>query len=68
MVPAIDVGYAMTAKILSKTVKVVPQSTLCPLTMEETDNPDLKEYCCKFYEAVIAKIGDPTTETDFTDK
>ena len=36
--------------------------------MEETDNPDLKEYCCKFYEAVIAKISDPTTETDFTDK
>ena len=68
LVPAIDLGYAMTAKILSKTVKVVPQYTICLLTMEETENLDLKEHCCKFYESVIAKIGEPTTETYFTDK
>ena len=66
--PSIDVGSTMTAKILSKTVKVVPQYTICLLTMEETENPDLKEHCCKFYESVIAKIGEPTTETYFTDK
>ena len=40
--PAIDVGSTITAKILRKTGEVVPHSTICPLTMEETKNTELK--------------------------
>ena len=65
LVPAIDVGSAMTANILNNTGEVVPRFTLRPLTMEEMDNLDLKEHYRKFDEAVISKLGDPATETDF---
>ena len=41
-VPAIDVGSTMIAKILNTTGEVVSQSTLCPLTIEEMENLDLK--------------------------
>ena len=66
--PDIDVGSKMTANILKKTGEVIPQFTLRPLTMEEMENPDFKEQRCNFYEAVIAKIGDTATKTDFLDK
>ena len=63
MGPSIDVGSAMTAKILRNTGEVVPQSIIWPLTLEGIENSDLKEHCRKFDEAVIAKIGEPVTKT-----
>ena len=39
LVPDIDVGSEMTAKILSKTGKVIPRSTLHNLTMQDMHNP-----------------------------
>ena len=32
------------------------------------ENPDLKENCRKFDEAVISKLGNPATETNFPDE
>ena len=48
LIPAIDVGSAMTSKILNNTGEIFPRSTLRPLTMQEMDNPDLKEQRRKF--------------------
>ena len=42
LVPDINFGSAMTAKIISMAGEVVPQSTLCPLMIKEMENPDLK--------------------------
>ena len=42
LVPEIDVGSAMTSKILRKTSEVIPQSTFRPLMLENMDNMDLK--------------------------
>ena len=66
--PSIDVGSTMTAKILSKTGEVVPRSTLFSLTNKDIENPYLKGQCHKFYEDVIAKLGEPATEAEFTDE
>ena len=66
--PAIDVGYAMNSKVLKNTGEVFPLSTLSTLSIEETDNTDLKEQHLKFDESVIANLGDTTTETDLPDK
>ena len=68
MGPDIDLGSAMTSKILKKAGEVVPRSTICPLTMEQMDNPDLKEQRHNFDEGVIAKLGDPVTDTDLPGK
>ena len=66
--PDIDVGSTITTKILRKAGEVIPQSNLPPLTMEEMENPDLKEQRRKLDEGIIAKLGEPATETDFPDK
>ena len=39
LVPDRDMEPAMTAKILKANGEVVPQSTLCALTLEERENP-----------------------------
>ena len=58
----------MTAKILRNTGEVVPRSTLRPLPLGEMDNPYLKKQHRKFDEAVIAKLDDTTSETDFPEE
>ena len=58
----------MTAKVLKNTGEFIPWSTLCTLTIEETDNPNLKEQCRRFDEAVIAKLVYTATETELPDK
>ena len=68
MGPAIDVGYAMNSKVLKNNGEVFPLSTLSTLSIEETDNTDLKEQHLKFDGSVIANLGDTTTETDLPDK
>ena len=42
LVPDIGVGSAMTNKIPWNTSKVVQQSTIQPLTLEDMENPELK--------------------------
>ena len=66
--PYIDVVSAMTPKILKNTGEVFPRSSLCTLTMEEMENIDLNEQLLMFDEAVIYKLDDPDTETEFPDK
>ena len=68
LVPDIDVVSVITANILKKTGEVFPRSTLCTLKMEEIDNPDLDEQRRNFDEAVIAKLDDTTSETDFPEE
>ena len=41
--PSIYAVSTKTSKILRKNDEAVPRSTLCYLTMEEMDNPDLQE-------------------------
>lgn len=43
--PSIDVGPAMTAKILTKSGEVVHRSTYASLTKDEMDDPDKKDEC-----------------------
>ena len=65
LVPTIDVGSAMIARIIRKTGKVFPWSTIWHLMIEHNKNPKFKEQRCNFDEYVIAKLGDPDTKTDF---
>ena len=63
--PAIDVGSAMTAKILRITGECVPRSTLRPLTLEESKSEVMTDLRRKFDEAVAIKLGQSATEADF---
>ena len=63
--PAVDVGSALTYKILKSNGQVVPRSTIRHLTLDELTNPDHIAMTTDFDENIIQKIGVPATEDDF---
>ena len=63
--PAVDVGSALTYKILKSNGQVVPRSTIRHLTLEKLTNPDHIAMTKDFDENIIQKIGVPETENDF---
>lgn len=63
--PSIDVGPAMSAKILKANGEIVIRSTLRPLSLEERADELHKELRRKFDEAVVVKLGRPALLEDF---
>ena len=63
--PDIDVGSALTYKILKSNGQVVPRSTIRHLTHDELTNPDHISMTKAFDDNIIQKIGIPATENDF---
>ena len=63
--PAIDVGSALTYKILKSNGGVLPRSTIRHLTHNELTNPDHIAITKAFDDNIIQKIGVPATENDF---
>ena len=63
--PAIDVGYALTYKILKRNGQLVPRSTIRHLTHDELTNPDHIAMTKYFDDNIIQKISVPATENDF---
>ena len=63
--PAVDVGSALTYKILKSNGQVVPRSTIRNLTHEELTNPDHIAMTKNFDDNIIQKIDVPATENDF---
>ena len=61
--PAIDVGNAMTYKILKSNGGYVCRSTVSPWTQEEEANPD----CVQFMAGVHEALGHGCTITDFAE-
>ena len=62
--PAVDVGYALTYKILKSNSQVVPRSTIRHLALDELTNPDHIAMTKAFYNNIIQKLGVPETEND----
>ena len=63
--PAVDVGSALTYKILKNNGQVVPRSTIRHLTLDELKNPDHISMTKAFDNNIIQKLGVPVTENDF---
>ena len=63
--PAIDVGSALTYKILKSNGQVVLRSTIRHLTHDELKNQDHTAMTKAFNDNIIQKIGVPATENDF---
>ena len=63
--PAVDVGSALTYKILKSNGQVVPRSTIRHLTLDELANPDHISMKKGFDNNIIQKLGVPATEHDF---
>ena len=63
--PAVDVGSALTYKILKSNGQVVPRSTIRHLTLDELTNPDHIAMTKAFDDNIIHKIGVPATEDKF---
>ena len=63
--PAVDVGSALTYKILKSNGQVVPLLTIRNLTIDELTNPDHISMTKDFDDNIIQKIGAPATENDF---
>ena len=63
--PAVDVGSALTYKILKSNDQVVPRSTIRHLTLDELTNPDHISMRIAFDNNNIQKIGVPATDNDF---
>ena len=63
--PDIDVGSALTYKILKSNGQVVPHSTIRHLTHYELTNPDHIAMKKAFDKNIIQKIGVPATENNF---
>ena len=59
--PAVDVGSALTYKILKSNGQVVPRSTIRHLTPDELTNPDHIAMRKAFDDSIIQKIGVPDT-------
>ena len=57
--PAVDVGSALTYKILRINGQVVPLSTIIHLTLDELTNPDHIATRKAFYDTIIHKIVVP---------
>ena len=62
---AVDVGSALTYKILKSNGQVVPRSTIRNLTLEKLTNPDHIAMTKAFDNNIIQKLGVPATENDF---
>ena len=65
--PAIDIGPAMTAKILKCNGEIVHRSTFRELTQAEWESEDGKEARRLYDEAIHHKLGQPSTDGDFED-
>ena len=63
--PAVDVGSALTYKILKSNGQVVPRSTIRHLTLDELTNPDPIAMRIAFDDNIIQKICVPANENDF---
>ena len=63
--PAVDVGSALTYKILKSNGQVVPRLTIRHLTLDELTNPDHIAMKKSFEDNIIQKLGLPATENDF---
>ena len=63
--PAVDVGSALTYKILKSNGQVVPRSTIRHLTRDKLTNPDHIATRKAFDDNIIQKKGVPATENDF---
>ncbi len=61
--PAIDVGPAMTAKILQQNGEVVYCSTYCPKTVEEWADPTLQQSMAMFSDTAEERLGAKLTHT-----
>ena len=62
--PAIDIGPAMTAKILKSNGQVLYRSTFRALNAEEWESPDHKKLRDAFDKSILEKIGGPTSAQD----
>ena len=63
--PAVDVGSALTYKILKSNDQVVPRSTIRHLTLNESTNPVHIAMTKAFDDNIIQNIGGPITQNDF---
>jgi len=63
--PAIDVGSALTYKLLKNNGQVVQRSTIRHLTLEELTNTDQIAMCKAFNDDIVQKIGAPATKSNF---
>ena len=63
--PAIDIGPAMTRKILKANGQVVYRSTVRSLTPDEVSDETMKKEREKFTEGVNKALGDPFNNEDF---
>ena len=62
--PALDIGTAMTRKLLNKNGMIVYRSTVRPLTPDEMADLVWITERQEFDVAVAAALGDPLTEED----
>ena len=58
--PAIDIGPAMSAKILKKNGLVAYTASYRPLSADELQNPDLKKELSEFSASIRRKVGGPS--------
>lgn len=65
LLPSIDVGPALTAKILKSNGQTVHRSTYRHLTDDEWKNPDEIKARADFDKAVAEKLGSGVTDSDF---
>ena len=63
--PTVDVGSALTYKILRSNGQVVPRSTIRHLTLDELNKSDHIAMRKAFDDNIIQKIGVPATENYF---
>ena len=63
--PSVDVGSALTYKILKIDGQVVPRSTIRHLTLDKLTNPEHISMAKAFENNTIQKLGVPATENDF---
>jgi hypothetical protein len=64
---AIDIGPAMTRKILKKNGSVMYRSSVRPLTQDEIQSPTEKKERAEFDIAVEKKFGPSINKSDFQD-
>ena len=62
--PAIDIGPAITSKVLKANGQVIYTSTYCALTDDEMANPEEIKACDVFDAAVTSKLGAPIFKND----
>ena len=62
--PAVDIGPAMTSKVLKANGQVIYTSTYHALTDDEMANPEEAKACQAFDTAVATKLGAPMSKND----